>query len=194
LAAASASASASLFSDEFQAKPGRLFPAGELRYIRPHMGCRCNTRSMVMLAALLGSGCVSRTLTVHTNPPGALVWLNDQEAGRTPMSVPFLWYGNYDVVIRADGYRTLKTSAEVNPPLWEIIPLDLITDLLPLHHEQVLNYKLQPLVAAQPDFVLARGEELQSQLIASSTTKPTRTFETMKARKPTTRPTTRPSL
>ena len=151
-------------------------------------------RSLAAVAALLAGGCVSRTLTVRTNPPGALVWLNDSEAGRTPMSVPFTWYGNYDVVIRADGYRTLKTTAGVNAPLWEFIPFDLITDLLPLHHEQVLTYTLQQQVPARPDLVLARGEELQSQLVSSTTTRPVRTFEAMKSRKATSKPTTRPSL
>lgn len=48
------------------------------------------------------SGCVERKITVISNPEGALLTLNDVEVGRTPVTVPFTWYGDYDVQIRAD--------------------------------------------------------------------------------------------
>lgn len=142
-------------------------------------------RIALICAMLPLGGCVSRMITVHTNPPGALVWLNDQEVGRTPFSRTFLWYGNYDVLIRKPGYQTLKTSAEVSPPVWQFIPLDLVTDLLPLRFERKLNFTLSPLPPASPAAVLARGEQLQTLLQSSTTTKPTRTFQIReKKRKP----------
>ena len=57
--------------------------------------------------ALLGAGCgVERTLQVNSDPPGALVSLNGEEVGRTPMRKMFLWYGTYDLELRKDGYLT----------------------------------------------------------------------------------------
>jgi hypothetical protein len=58
-------------------------------------------RRFALLAAALGSasllGCVERTISITSEPRGALVYLNDEEVGRTPVSVPFTYYGVYDV-------------------------------------------------------------------------------------------------
>ena len=52
----------------------------------------------------LAGGCgVERTLQIESNPPGALVHLNGEEVGRTPMRKAFVWYGTYDVQLRKDG-------------------------------------------------------------------------------------------
>ena len=55
------------------------------------------------------NGCVERFITVTSKPAGAIVWLNDEEVGVTPVTVPFTWYGEYGVVLRKEGYQTLKT-------------------------------------------------------------------------------------
>ncbi|MEZ6082644.1 MAG: hypothetical protein R3E58_01500 [Phycisphaerae bacterium] len=33
------------------------------------------------IVALINTGCVRRTLTINTEPQGALIWLNDEEIG-----------------------------------------------------------------------------------------------------------------
>ncbi|MCP4263659.1 MAG: PEGA domain-containing protein, partial [Planctomycetes bacterium] len=45
--------------------------------------------------SLLLSGCVERKLTINTEPQGALVILNDEEIGTSPVTVSFEWYGDY---------------------------------------------------------------------------------------------------
>jgi hypothetical protein len=82
--------------------------------------------------ALLMPGCVRRTITITTAPPGALVWVNDREVGRTPLEVEFLYYGRYDVRLEREGYEPLMTHGDAAPPLWDVIPLDLAAELLPL--------------------------------------------------------------
>ena len=54
-------------------------------------------RAIVLIAAVLaaGGGCVEREMTLTTDPPGALVYVSDKEIGRTPVTQPFLWYGDY---------------------------------------------------------------------------------------------------
>jgi hypothetical protein len=120
-------------------------------------------------AAMLfaAGGCVERTLSVKSNPPGALVYLNNQELGRTPVQRDFLWYGDYDIVLRKDGYQTLETSKAVIAPIYEWIPLDLIAELLPIPFKDrhSVTYTLQP----QPQQIndaalLARAQELRGQL------------------------------
>src|SRR5258706_9997592 len=65
-------------------------------------------RWIALLPALaLVAGCVERTMTIKSDPPGALVYLNDREIGRTPVTRDFTWYGDYQVEIRKDGYESV---------------------------------------------------------------------------------------
>lgn len=130
----------------------------------------------LILLPLLGLGCVDRLMTINSNPSGALVYLNGQEVGRTPMTREFTWYGKYDVVVRKDGYETLKTSAQVKAPIWQWIPLDLAADLLPFHFQdhQQLAFSLQP-ASTQPTeahAILDRGEQLRQEVGPAPTTQP----------------------
>jgi hypothetical protein len=109
-------------------------------------------------------GCVQREMVVISDPPGAVVTLNDREMGRTPFKKQFLWYGNYDVVLRKDGYQTLKTTAEITAPIWQFVPFDLITDFLPLRDEETISFKLKPDSPTDPMLLLKRGQEMQRDL------------------------------
>src|SRR3982750_4047234 len=54
-----------------------------------------------LAAGALGlTGCVERKLTIGSDPPGAILLLNDVEVGRTPVTVPFTTYGDYDIRLR----------------------------------------------------------------------------------------------
>lgn len=136
----------------------------------------------VLLLGGLG-GCVERTLTVQTNPPGALITMNDQEIGRSPVARPFLWYGYYDVQVRKEGYQTLKTTTPVIAPWWQWIPFDFFAEVLPFKFEDphTVSYTLVPQSREQvdPHAIVDRGQALQEQLESS--------------RVPQTQPTTRPA-
>lgn len=111
---------------------------------------------------------MERILTVQTNPPGALVYLNGQEMGRTPAQRNFTWYGTYDLAVRKEGYHAIKTIAKVDAPIYEWIPLDLVFELLPIplkdHH--VLHYDLEPepVVEGTDAEMLERAEKMRKQL------------------------------
>jgi len=138
----------------------------------------------ILLAALLLSGCVRRSLTVKSNPPGALVYLNGVEVGRTPMTRDFSWYGTYDVVLRKEGYETLKTRGKVIAPWWQWVPIDLVAELLPLHDKRELAYTMKPYAetVVDPQQMLSRAEQMETKLQSSKYT-----------RKPATAPTTVPA-
>src|SRR5262245_32199714 len=53
------------------------------------------------LLPLAASGCVTRTLRVETDPPGARVWIDGVEAGPSPVEVPFTHYGAREIEARA---------------------------------------------------------------------------------------------
>jgi len=142
------------------------------------------TGAVLGAATVLGPiGCVEQTLTVDSNPPGALVYLNDQEIGRTPLKRDFLWYGNYEVVVRTEGYETINTTADIEPPWWNNVPLDLLAALLPAtlrdtdHH---LTYTLKPAPSHEPEVtgLLSRAQEMREQLESSEYTRPATTRAT----------------
>lgn len=87
---------------------------------------------MALLACLLVGGCVERTLTITSEPSGAIVYISHVEKGRTPLTIPFLWYNDYDIELRREGgYETLKTHACLNVPPYEVPPVDLLSELAP---------------------------------------------------------------
>lgn len=139
------------------------------------------------LPALLSlGGCgVERTLTVRSEPPGALVYLNGEEAGRTPMRKSFLWYGTYDVQLRKEGYVTRSEEAKVWAPWWQIPPIDLVAELvpLPLQDNHTVSFRLRatPEEQTDPHRVIQRAVEMRSQLRSSRHTREP---------EPTTRPAT----
>jgi hypothetical protein len=129
--------------------------------------------SLLLLVILLAGGCVQRTLAIRSNPTGAQVFLNGVEIGRTPLERDFTWYGTYDVVLRKEGYETLKTTGKVTAPWWQWVPIDLIAEMLPLHDRQQLAYSMKPLsqAAADPEQILQRAEALRPQLQSSRYTR-----------------------
>lgn len=114
-------------------------------------------------------GCVRRTLTIETDPQGASVTLNDEDIGPTPVSRDFTWYGDYDVVIRKPGYQTLQTHIIVQPPWYEISPLDLFADVFwpgRIHDHRRHAFTLNPRVAPEPDEVVARALQLRDEALS----------------------------
>jgi hypothetical protein len=82
------------------------------------------------LAAAMG-GCLERTITVTSEPPGALVTINSVEVGRTPVTTSFLFYGTYDVRLAREGYKPVWEPKKAKAPLYEFPPLDLGAEAIP---------------------------------------------------------------
>lgn len=113
-------------------------------------------------------GCVRRTLTISTEPPNALVFLNDQEIGRSTVTTDFVWYGDYDVVIRQEGYETLQTHWNVKPPWYQIIPLDFFVEVLwpgTIHDTHQRHFTLEPKQPPVAEEVINRAIETREQAL-----------------------------
>ena len=54
-------------------------------------------------------------MTIRTNPPGALVYVDDYEIGTTPVSTNFTYYGKRKIRIVKDGYETLTVCSRFRP-------------------------------------------------------------------------------
>jgi hypothetical protein len=99
-----------------------------------------------VLGCLLTTGCIRRSLTIRTNPPGARVYVNDQLKGESPVTYDFVWYGWYRLTIRKDGFERLDDRRRLGTPFYLWIPLDLAMELLPLtiHDHRTWSYTLAP--------------------------------------------------
>ena len=86
------------------------------------------------------TGCVERRIEITSEPAGALVWVNDQQVGRTPTQASFLYHGVYDVRLQLDGFEPLVTEAEASPPLYEHAPLDLVAEMVPARIQNVQHW------------------------------------------------------
>ncbi len=84
------------------------------------------------LVFLVFSGCVRRKVTITSTPSEALVWVNSQEIGRTPLEFEFTYDGVYDVRLMHDECVALSTSASTDPPVWDLPGLDFFAEILPV--------------------------------------------------------------
>lgn len=120
----------------------------------------------ILLGTLVyATGCVDRRIAITSEPPGALVHLNDQEVGRTPLEVNFEWFGTYDVRLTLDGYEPITTSREAEPPLHEQPGIDLIALAMPMTSRTRIawHFELQPAEMDQASLI-ERGMELGRRL------------------------------
>jgi hypothetical protein len=116
-------------------------------------------------ASALLTGCVERRIWIDTDPPGALVWLNDAQIGRSPVDVSFTHEGVYDLRIEKDGFEPLVTGIEVRGPWWDQVPLDFVAEVLPGDSRYDSRWRFPLRVRDESDVDLAaRAEELRDQL------------------------------
>jgi hypothetical protein len=92
-------------------------------------------------------GCVKRTISITTNPDGALVWVNDREMGRTPLEFEFTYYGEYDIRVELNSHEPIMTTAWTSQPVWDAPFVDFVADVAPLNLSSNTNwhFNLMPL-------------------------------------------------
>lgn len=112
---------------------------------------RSRLRNSILLTAGLAAaavlpGCLERRLSITSEPPGALVWVNDVELGRTPVEADFTFYGEYDVRVRLEGYEPIQRQMTASQPLYEYPPIDLVAGALPVDFENTVrwHFDLEP--------------------------------------------------
>ena len=125
--------------------------------------------ALLGLAALLLTGCMQRTLSITSEPEGAIVWVNDVEVGRTPVQTSFTFYGTYDVRVRKEGYQPVSTSKVARTPVYEYPPIDFVVMAMPWRTNTKIewHFDLEPIAEvtdpaqAEAD-LLERADELRS--------------------------------
>lgn len=133
----------------------------------------------IVAIIFVSAGCVTRTITVKTNPSNALVYIDDKLEGESPVTIPFTYYGTRKIMIEKrdeDGRLTHERTTvfeKIKAPVYEIFPLDFFSEVLwPLEIEDdhILNYdlvKLNPLpIKEQQEKLLKNAEELRQRVNA----------------------------
>ncbi len=132
---------------------------------------------LILVAIIAFSGCVTRSITVKTNPSNALVYIDDELIGESPVTIPFTYYGTRKIMIERkdeDGVLTHERTIafeKIKAPVYEVFPLDFFSELLwprELKDDQVLSYnlvELEPLsIKEQQEKVLKNAEELRQRV------------------------------
>jgi hypothetical protein len=121
------------------------------------------------------SGCVQRRLTVRTNPPGALLYVDDYPVGTTPCSTPFTYYGTRKIRLVKDGYETLTLMQSIPAPWYEYTPIDFFAEnFVPgqIRDQRTLDFQLRPQVIVPAEQLLSRAEGLRRGIHTTTGTTP----------------------
>lgn len=120
---------------------------------------------VVLAAAVCFCGCVRRRLTVRTNPPGAMVYVDNQAIGRSPISTDFTYYGTREIRMVKAGYETLTVNQPIPTPWYQVPGVDFFSEnLLPfrVRDNRVVNFNMTPQPMIPPDELIGRGEQLRA--------------------------------
>jgi hypothetical protein len=121
------------------------------------------------------SGCVERRMTVRTNPPGALLYVDDYQIGTTPCSTNFTYYGTRKIRLVKDGYETLTVMQSVPAPWYEYTPIDFVAEnFVPgqIRDQRTLDFQMRPQVVVPSEQLIARAEGLRRGIHTSTGTSP----------------------
>ena len=118
----------------------------------------------LLIACPTVDGRVRRRLTIRSDPAGALVFIDDQKIGITPVSTSFTFYGTRKIQLIKDGYETITVKRTFRPPWYQITPLDFFTENLlsgELRDERVLDFTLAPQRIRTDAELRQRGNKLR---------------------------------
>jgi hypothetical protein len=120
---------------------------------------------LLMVAVITAeSGCVRRRLNVRTNPPGALVYVDNQLIGETPCGVDFTYYGTREIRLVKPGFETLAINQPIPTPWYEYPPLDFVSENLwpaKIRDNRTVVYDMRPQLMVPNHELINRGEQLR---------------------------------
>ena len=105
-------------------------------------------------------------MTIRSNPPGAVVYVDDYEIGTTPVSTDFTYYGTRKIRLVKNGYETLTVMQPVPVPWYQFVPIDFVAEnLVPgnIRDNRTFDYQLVPQAVVPTEQLLDRAEVLRRQ-------------------------------
>jgi hypothetical protein len=113
---------------------------------------------------ILPTGCVRRRLNVRTNPPGALVYVDNQLIGQTPCGVDFTYYGTREIRLVKPGFEPLAINQPIPTPWYQYPPIDFVSENLwpaKIRDNRTVMYELRPQILIPNQQLIEQGEQLR---------------------------------
>lgn len=120
---------------------------------------------MLLALVALSPGCVRRRLLVRSNPPGAMVYVDNQPIGTTPCATSFTYYGTREIRLVKPGFETLTINQPIPAPWYEIPPLDFASENVApreIQDYRTVTYNLTPQVIVPTEQLLDRAQQLRA--------------------------------
>src|SRR5262245_51323418 len=128
-------------------------------------GLRRTGFALALLALVVCDlGCVERRMTIRSNPPGAMVYIDDYEIGTTPVSTSYTYYGTRKIRLVKDGFETLTVYQPMPPPWYQWCGIDFFSENIwpgEIRDERAFSYQMSPMVSVPTDQLLGRAEQLR---------------------------------
>jgi hypothetical protein len=118
------------------------------------------------LSIATASGCVERRYTIRSDPPGALVVVNGEEIGPTPVSRAFTFYGDRKIRLQREGYEPLEVVQPIDAPWYDNLATEFFTEnLIPytFRDEREYTYKMKEVRPTETPDLLRDAEALRAQ-------------------------------
>ena len=128
---------------------------------------RWTPKLIAVLTLLLMPGCAQRILHIESQPPGARVYINGDEAGKTPLEHPFDFYGKFEIVLRHTDHQSRRIVHEASPPWYAYFPMDVIVEFIlpvfPLRDVHRIEASLQKTGKIDDDLRKKLDEKVQAE-------------------------------
>lgn len=134
-----------------------------------------NLAIAIIVLTVCTSGCVQRRLLIQSLPEGALVSVDRQVVGHSPVSVPFTYYGTREIQLQKDGYQTTRVKQRIRPPWYELFPISLFSENFGLKERRdvrVLDFTMQPKELVQENHLVDRATQLRNDVYRGTVTGP----------------------
>lgn len=130
---------------------------------------------LVLLLLANNSGCVQRRMLIRSQPEGAMVTIDRQAIGQTPVSVPFTYYGTREIQLEKDGYQTIQVRQRLRPPWYEVFPLSFLSNhfaMREVRDVRRLDFELIPKVQVSEYQLIERANQLRTDVGRGTVTAP----------------------
>jgi len=118
---------------------------------------------------------MKRKILVRSYPEGALVVIDRQPIGHTPVAVPITYYGTREIQVEMDGFETQTVKHRFAAPWYQIPPLDFVTDNFwprEIRDDRVVDFQLTPSTNVDENFLRDRAEQLRGNVYRGTVTMP----------------------
>jgi hypothetical protein len=120
---------------------------------------------LLLVGMVCSTGCVQRRLVVKSQPEGALVTVDNQVVGQTPLSVPFVYYGTRQIRLEREGYQTVNVKERFRPKWYDTFPFSFLSNnfaMREIRDTRVLDFQLEPKANVEENQLLNRANELRT--------------------------------